>query len=155
MEEVLSAALILVACISGGISCMFIARSRSVTNKHSRQRIKEMESDIRYLTDNQKTEAKEYRKEIMRLKVVNTKQQDGLTTITDKDMQNSGLGEVIMQLIPGKYRKAASFLVPQVEQAIKNDPSLLDKVYEKIKSANTTSNKQTQPGTEAEGIQTL
>ena len=138
MEEILSSALILVACISGGVSCMFIARSRSVTNKHSRQRIKEMESDIRYLTENQKIEAKDYRKEIMRLKVVNTKQQDGLTTITDKDMQNSGLGEVLMQLIPGKYRKAASFLIPQVEEAVKKDPALIEKVYDKIKSANST-----------------
>jgi len=155
MEEVLSAALILVACISGGISCMFIARSRSTTNKHSRQRIKEMESDIRYMTENQKTEAKEYRKEIMRLKVVNTKQQDGLTTITDKDMKNSGLGEVIMQLIPGKYRKAASFLVPQVEQAIKNDPSLLDKVYDKIKSANNTNSQPTESGSQAQTVQSL
>ena len=155
MEEVLSAALILVACISGGVSCMFIARSRSVTNKHSRQRIKEMESDIRYLTENQKNEAKDYRKEIMRLKVINTKQQDGLTTITDKDMKNSGLGEVIMQLVPAKYRKAASFLIPQVEEAVKKDPALIEKVYEKIKSANSSSNQQAQPGTQAEGIQTL
>jgi hypothetical protein len=114
-----------------------------------------MESDIRYMTENQKTEAKEYRKEIMRLKVVNTKQQDGLTTITDKDMKNSGLGEVIMQLIPGKYRKAASFLVPQVEQAIKNDPSLLDKVYDKIKSANNTNSQQTESGSQAQTVQTL
>ena len=155
MEEVLSAALILVACISGGISCMFIARSRSVTNKHSRQRIKEMESDIRYLTENQKQEAKDYRKEIMRLKVVNTKQQDGLTTITDKDMKNSGLGEVIMQMIPSKYRKAASFLVPQVERAIKDDPTILDRVYEKIKSANSTNSQQTESGSQTQGIQTL
>ena len=155
MEEVLSAALILVACISGGVSCMFIARSRSVTNKHSRQRIKEMESDIRYLTENQKNEAKDYRKEIMRLKVINTKQQDGLTTITDKDMKNSGLGEVIMQLVPAKYRKAASFLIPQVEEAVKKDPALIEKVYEKIKSANSSSNQQAQPGTQTEGIQTL
>jgi len=60
-----------------------------------------------------------------------------------------------MQLIPGKYRKAASFLVPQVEKAIKDDPTILDKVYEKIKFANTSSNKQTEPGSETEGIQTL
>jgi len=155
MEEVLSAALILVACISGGVSCMFIARSRSVTNKHSRQRIKEMESDIRYLTENQKNEAKDYRKEIMRLKVINTKQQDGLTTITDKDMKNSGLGEVIMQLVPKKYRKAASFLIPQVEEAVKKDPALIEKVYEKIKSANSTNSQQTEPGSQTQGIQTL
>ena len=29
-------------------------------------------------------------------------------TVTDNDMKNSGLGEVIMQLLPAKYRKAAS-----------------------------------------------
>ena len=113
-----------------------------------------MESDIRYLTENQKNEAKDYRKEIMRLKNVVSKAKEG-PTVTDTDMKNSGLGEVIMQLIPGKYRKAASFLVPQVEKAIKDDPTILDKVYEKIKSANTASNKQAQPDTSTEGIQTL
>jgi hypothetical protein len=155
MEEVLSAALILVACISGGVSCMFIARSRSNTNKYSRLRIKDMENDIKYMTENHQKDAAAYRKEIMRLKVMNTKQQEGLTTITDKDMKNQGLGEVIMQLLPAKYRKAASFLIPQVEEAVKKDPTLIEKVYEKIKSANTTSNQQAQPGTQAEGIQTL
>ena len=152
--EILSAALVLVASLCGGLSCVFIARSRSSINKHSRQRIKDFESDIKYLADSKKEEAYEYRKEIMRLKNVVSKAKEG-PTVTDTDMKNSGLGEVIMQLIPGKYRKAASFLVPQVEQAIKNDPTILDKVYDKIKSANTASNKQTQPGTEAEGIQTL
>jgi len=70
-------------------------------------------------------------------------------------MKNSGLGEVIMQLVPGKYRKAASFLIPQVEEAVKKDPALIEKVYEKIKSANTTSSKQTQPGSETEAVQSL
>ena len=154
MEEVLSAALILVACISGGVSCMFIARSRSTTNKHSRQRIKDFENDIRYLAESKKEEAKDYRQEILRLKGTLNKMKQGVT-VTDNDMKNSGLGEVLMQLIPGKYRKAASFLIPQVEEAVKKDPALIEKVYEKIKSANTTSNKQTEPGTETEGIQTL
>jgi len=152
--EILSAALVLVASLCGGLCAVFIARSRSSINKHSRQRIKDFENDIKYLADSKKEEAYEYRKEIMRLKNVVSKAKEG-PTVTDTDMKNSGLGEVIMQLIPGKYRKAASFLVPQVEQAIKNDPTILDKVYDKIKSANTTSNKQTQPGTETEGIQTL
>jgi len=114
-----------------------------------------MENDIKYMTENHQKDAAAYRKEIMRLKVMNTKQQEGLTTITDKDMKNQGLGEVIMQLLPAKYRKAASFLIPQVEEAVKKDPTLIEKVYEKIKSANTTSNQQAQPGTQAEGIQTL
>jgi len=154
MEEILSSALILVACISGGVSCMFIARSRSTTNKHSRQRIKDFENDIRYLAESKKEEAKDYRQEILRLKGTLNKMKQGVT-VTDNDMKNSGLGEVLMQLIPGKYRKAASFLIPQVEEAVKKDPALIEKVYEKIKSANTTSNKQTEPGTETEGIQTL
>ncbi len=54
MEEILSSALILVACISGGVSCMFIARSRSTVNKHSRQRIKDFENDIKYLAESKK-----------------------------------------------------------------------------------------------------
>ena len=154
MEELLSSALILVACISAGVSCMFIARNRGTINKHSRQRIKDFEADIKYLADSKKEEAQDYRKEIMRLRVINTKQQDGLTTITDKDMKNSGLGEIIMQLIPKKYRKAASFLVPQVEEAVKKDPAIIERVYEKIKTANT-SNKETQPGTPTETTNTL
>ena len=154
MEEILSSALILVACISGGVSCMFIARSRSTTNKHSRQRIKDFENDIRYLAESKKEEAKDYRQEILRLKGTLNKMKQGVT-VTDNDMKNSGLGEVLMQLIPGKYRKAASFLIPQVEEAVKKDPALIEKVYEKIKSANTTSNQQAEPGPETEGIQTL
>ena len=154
MEEILSSALILVACISGGVSCMFIARSRSSINKHSRQRIKDFENDIRYLAESKKEEAKDYRQEILRLKGTINKQKQGVT-VTDTDMKNSGLGEVIMQLVPTKYRKAASFLIPQVEEAVKKDPALIEKVYEKIKSANTTSNKQTEAGSEAEAVQSL
>ena len=152
--EVLSAALVLVASICGGLCAVFIARSKSTVNKHSRQRIKDFENDIKYLAESKKEEAYEYRKEIMRLKNVVSKAKEG-TTVTDTDMKNSGLGDVIMQMIPNKYRKAASFLVPQVEKAIKDDPTILDKVYDKIKSANTTNNKQTELGSPTEAVQTL
>jgi len=151
MEELLSSALILVACISAGVSACFIARGRSSINKHSRQRIKDFESDIKYLADSKKEEAYEYRKEIMRLKNVVSKAKDG-PTVTDTDMKNSGLGEVLMQLIPGKYRKAASFLIPQVEEAVKKDPAIIERVYEKIKSAN---NKPSEPGSEVKATATL
>jgi len=146
MEELLSSALILVACISAGVSACFVARGRSSINKHSRQRIKDFESDIKYLADSKKEEAADYRKEIMRLKNVVSKAKDG-PTVTDTDMKNSGLGEVLMQLIPGKYRKAASFLIPQVEEAVKKDPAIIERVYEKIKSAN---NKPTEPAGQVE-----
>ena len=154
MEEVLSAALILVACISGGVSCMYIARSRSTTNKHSRQRIKDFEADIKSIAESKRVSNDTDRLEIRRLQQALNRSKRG-ETVTDSDMKNSGLGEVIMQLVPGKYRKAASFLIPQIEEAVKKDPTLIEKVYERIKSANTTSNQQAQPGTEAQGIQTL
>ena len=153
MEELLSSGIILVASICAGLSCVFIARGRSNINKHSRQRIKDFESDIKYLADSKKEEAYEYRKEIMRLKNVVSKAKEG-PTVTETDMKNSGLGEVIMQLIPSKYRKAASFLVPQVEEAVKKDPAIIERVYEKLKSANTN-NKQAQPGAEVETTNTL
>jgi len=151
--EVLSASLILVASLCGGMCAVFIARSKSTVNKHSRQRIKDFENDIKYLADSKKEEAQDYRKEIMRLKNVATKAKEG-TSISDTDMKNSGLGEVIMQLIPNKYRKAASFLVPQVEEAVKRDPAIVERIYEKIKSANS-SNKQAQPATEDQTTATL
>jgi hypothetical protein len=152
--EVLSAALVLVASLCGGLSCVFIARSRSSINKHSRQRIKDFENDIKYLAESKKEEAKDYRQEILRLKGTLNKMKQGVT-VTDTDMKNSGLGEVIMQLVPNKYRKAASFLIPQVEEAVKKDPALIEKVYEKIKSANSTNSNQTQSGTQTEAVQSL
>jgi len=153
MEELLSSALILVACISAGISACFIARGRSSINKHSRQRIKDFENDIKYLADSKKEEAADYRREILRLKSSINRIKDG-PAVTDTDMKNNGLGDVIMQLIPAKYRKAASFLVPQVEEAVKKDPAIVERIYEKIKTANT-SNKQAQSGSEDQGTNTL
>jgi predicted ATPase len=133
--EILSSALILMACASVGISGIYITRNRSGINKHSRQHIKDIQQDMKYLSDMKKEEALEYRKQIQSLKGTVNKMKQG-TTITDNDMKNSSLGEVILQIIPNKYRKAASFLVPQIEEAVKKDPTLIEKVYERIKSTN-------------------
>ena len=154
MEEVLSAALILVACISGGVSCMFIARSRSTVNKHSRQRIKDFENDIKYLAESKKEEAKDYRQEILRLKGTLNKMKQGVT-VTDTDMKNSGLDEIIMQMVPKRYRSIASLIVPQIKEAVKKDPTIIDKAYEKIKSANNTNSQQTESGSETKTVQSL
>ena len=151
--EVLSAALVLVASVCGGMCAVFIARSKSTVNKHSRQRIKDFENDIQYLAESKKQEAKEYRQEILRLKSSVNRIKDG-ATVTDTDMKNSGLGEVIMQLIPKKYKSLGNILVPQVEEAVKKDPAIVERIYEKIKSANT-SNKQAQTGAEAQASTSL
>ena len=152
--EILSAGLIMVACISAGISCIYISRSRSVINKHSRQRIKDFQNDIDYLAQSKKDSDKQHREDIRSLQQALNRSKRG-ETVTDSDMKDSGLGEVIMQLIPKKYQKAASFLVPQVEEAVKKDPAIVERIYEKIKSANTANSKQTQPGTETEAVSTL
>ena len=149
--ELLASALILISCISVGVCGIFITRNRSGINKHSRQHIKDIQQDMKYLADTKKEDAIEYRKQIQSLKGSVNKMKQG-TTITDNDMKNSSLGEVILQIIPNKYRKAASFLVPQIEEAVKKDPALIEKVYEKIKSTN---NQQTQPQPQTEGTDTL
>ena len=152
--EVLSAALVLVASLCGGLSCVFIARSRSSINKHSRQRIKDFENDIKYLAESKKEEAKDYRQEILRLKGTLNKMKQGVT-VSDTDMKNSGLDEVIMQMVPKRYRSLASLIVPQIKEAVKKDPTLIDKAYEKIKSANSTNSQQTESGSQAEAVQSL
>jgi hypothetical protein len=140
-----------VASLCGGLCAVFIARSKSTVNKHSRQRIKDFENDIQYLAESKKEEAKDYRQEILRLKSSINRIKEG-PAVTETDMKNSGLGEVIMQLIPKKYQKAASFLVPQVEEAVKKDPAIVERIYEKIKSANS---KQAPVQPEAQATSTL
>ena len=152
--EILSAALVLVASLCGGLSCVFIARGRSSINKHSRQRIKDFENDIKYLAESKKEEAYEYRKEILRLKASNNRLKDG-PAVTDTDMKNSGLDEVIMQMVPKRYRSIASLIVPQIKEAVKKDPTIIDKAYEKIKSANNTNSQQTESGSETKTVQSL
>ena len=152
--EVFSAALILVASVCGGLCAVFIARSKSAITKHSRLRIKDLSEDYNNMIQSNKEATKIYKDKIRELNAAVSRYSRG-ETVTDSDMKSDGLGEVIMQLVPRKYRKAASFLIPQIEEAVKKDPALIEKVYEKIKSANTTSNKQTEPGTQTEGIQTL
>ena len=149
--ELLSSALILIACVSVGICGIFITRNRSGINKHSRQHIKDIQQDMKYLADIKKEEGLEYRKQIQSLKGSLNKMKQG-TTITDTDMKNSGLSDVIMQLIPTKYKGIGKALIPQIEEAVKKDPTLIEKVYEKIKPAN---NQSPQSGAQDQTIQTL
>ena len=152
MEELLSSALILVASVSAGISCMFIARGRSSINKHSRQRIKDFEADIKYLGDTKKEEAYEYRKEIMRLKNVVSKAKDG-PTLTERDIESSaGIGEVFIKKFGfGKYLKyLPKGTLENIEKGImENKDEIIKGIQERA------NNKQTQPGSQAQAANTL
>lgn len=150
--EVLPAALILVACISAGVSCMFVARSRSSINKHSRQRIKDFEADIKYLADSKKEEAQDYRKEILRLKSSINRIKDG-PALTEQDIEsNSGIGEVLIKKFGfGKYLKyLPKGTLENIEKGImENKDEIIKGIQER------SNNKQTQPGAQDETTNTL
>jgi len=150
--EPLSAALILVASLSAGLSCVFIARGKSSINKHSRQRIKDFESDIRYLSDTNRNDAKEHREDINRLKAVITRLKDG-TEITKAEINNSsGIGPLLMKLIPNKYQKIAEPFIPKAEQYLVEHPELLGNIKDEILKANS---KQTKVQPQAQESATL
>ena len=150
--EVLSAALILVACVSAGVSCMFIARNRGAINKHSRQRIKDYEADIKYLGEIKKSDAADYRQEILRLKGSINKMKQG-PALTEQEIESgSGIGEVLIKKFGfGKYLK---YLPKGTLENI--EKGIMENKDEIIKGIQQRSNsKQTQPGTETEAVSTL
>ena len=149
--EIFTASLVLVASLCGGLCAVYIARSKSAITKHSRTRIKDLSEDYNNMMESNKEANKIYKDKIRELNAAVSRYSRG-ETVSDTDMKHSGLGEVITQLIPNKYRKAASFLIPQIEEAVKKDPALIERVYEKIKSAN---NKPSEPGSKAEATATL
>jgi len=145
--EILSAALILVAAISIGFSCVFIARNRGSINKHSRQRIKDYENDIKYLGDINRNDAKDYRDEILRLKGVANRLKQG-TEITKNDVNNSsGIGPLLLKLIPNKYQRIIEPFIPQAEKYLIEHPEMLGNIKDEILKANS---KQTTVQPEAE-----
>jgi len=147
----LTAGLILVACISAGVSACFIARGRSSINKHSRQRIKDFESDIKYLAESKKEEAKDYRMEILRLKGTINKMKQG-PDFTEKELiDGSGIGDLLLTKFGlGKYRKFLQPYLPQIEKAIVENK---DEIINTIKSK--SNNQAPQPGTQNQDLTTL
>ena len=138
--EVLSSALVLIACASIGGSAIFITRNRTGMSKHSRQHIKDVQSDLNYLRDQKNQDIKDLRHENLRLKGMVNKAKQG-TTITDNDISNSGnLSEMLMiKLIPRKYHEMVRPLLPKAEAYLQEHQ---EEIIEKIKS----SNKQAQSG---------
>ena len=149
MEEILSSTLILVACISAGVSACFIARGRTSINKHCRQRIKDYEADIKSISEIRKSDAVDFRQEILRLKGTINKMKQG-PDFTEKELQSgSGIGDLLLSKFGlGKYRKFLQPYLPQIEKAIIENK---DEIINTIKS----NNKKTEPGAETQTAQSL
>jgi len=131
---------------------VFIARSKSTVNKHSRQRIKDFENDIQYLAESKKEEAKDYRQEILRLKSSINRIKEG-TEITKSDINNSsGISDIVMKLVPNKYRDIAKSLMPKVEAHLIEHPEVLGNIKDEILKANS---KQAQVQPQAQESATL
>jgi len=137
--ELLSSALILIACISVGCCGIFITRNRTGINKHSRSYIKDMQQDLKYLAEAKKQEALEYRKEILRLKGSNNRLKAG-PTITETDIGSGDIASVLIQKLGlGQYSK---FLEPY---KAKINEAILEKKDDIIETIQTN-NKKAEPG---------
>ena len=138
--ELLTASIILISCLSIGISGIFITRNRTGINKHSRAYIKDIQQDLKYLAESKKQEALEYRKEILRLKGSNNRLKAG-PNITESDMESGDIASVLLQKLGlGKYKKFLDPYLPKINQAIAEKK---DDIIETIQA----NNKKAEPGT--------
>jgi hypothetical protein len=147
--EVLSSALILISCISVGVCGIFITRNRSGINKHSRQHIKDIQQDMKYLADTKKEDAIEYRKQILSLKGTINKMKV-TPDFTVKELESgSGIADIIISKFGlGKYKKFLQPYLPQIEKAIIENK---DEIINTIKS----NNQQTKPTTQPQDTEAL
>ena len=138
--ELLTASIILVACVSIGCCSVFITRNRTGINKHSRSYIKDMQQDLKYLAEAKKQEALEYIKEILRLKGSNNRLKAG-PNITESDMESGDIASVLLQKLGlGKYSKFLEPYKAKINEAILEKK---DDIIETIQS----NNKKAEPGT--------
>jgi TolA-binding protein len=149
--DLLSSALVLVACISIGASAIFITRHSFGTNKHTKAHVKDMQNDLHYVRETKNQEIKELRAEQLRLKGTINKMKQG-TTITESDLDmKGGLAENLMvKMIPRKYHEMVRPLLPKAEAYFQEHQ---EEIIEKIKNVNS---KQAQSKTnQAQDITTL
>ena len=114
--DLLSSALILVACVSVGLCGIIISGRRVGASKHTRAYVKDIQQDMSYIKDQKNEEIKELRRDNLRLKGVINKNKQG-TTITETDLNSSaGLADILMnKLIPRKYHEVVRPLLPKAE----------------------------------------
>ena len=149
--DILSSALVLIACAGISGSAILITRNRTGISKHSRQHIKDVQADLNYLRDQKNQDIKDLRQENLRLKGQINKAKQG-ATITDTDITNSAnLSETLMsKFIPKKYHEVVRPLLPKAEAYLSEHQ---EEIIEQIKSIN---NKKTPSGvTQNQDLTTL
>ena len=132
--ELLTSALILVACISVGLCGIIISGRRVGASKHTRAYVKDIQQDLNYVKEQKNAEIKELRHESLRLKGIINKSKQG-TTITESDLDmKGGLAEGLMsKLIPRKYHDMVRPMLPKAEAYLMEHQ---DEIIGKIKSIN-------------------
>jgi len=140
--DIISSALVLIACAGISGSAILITRNRTGISKHSRQHIKDVQADLNYLREQKNNDIKDLRQENLRLKGQINKAKQG-TTVTDTDLKNSAnLSETLMsKFIPRKYHEVVRPLLPKAEAYLSEHQ---EEIIEQIKSIN---NKKTEAGT--------
>ena len=133
--ELLTSALILVACISVGLCGIIISGRRVGASKHTRAYVKDIQQDLNYVKEQKNQEIKELRQETLRLKGVINKNKQGVT-VTDGDLKNSsGIVDMLVQkLIPNKYQELVKPYIPKAEAYVAENK---DSIIEQIKNINT------------------
>ena len=132
--DLLSSALILVACISVGLCGIIISGRRVGASKHTRAYVKDIQQDLSFVKDSKNQEIKELRHETLRLKGIINKSKQG-TTITESDLDmKGGLAEGLMsKLIPRKYHDMVRPMLPKAEAYLMEHQ---EEIIGKIKSIN-------------------
>ena len=133
--EILTSAIILLACVSVSVSGIIITRNKFGVSKHSRAYVKDIQQDMSYIKDQKNEEIKELRKDNLRLKGVINKNKQG-ATISDSDLNSSaGLADILMnKLIPRKYHEVVRPLLPKAEAYLSEHQ---EEIIEQIKGINT------------------
>jgi len=132
--ELLTSALILVACVSVGLCGIIISGRRVGASKHTRAYVKDIQQDLSYVKEQKNAEIKELRHESLRLKGIINKSKQG-TTITESDLDmKGGLAEGLMsKLIPRKYHDMVRPMLPKAEAYLMEHQ---EEIIGKIKSIN-------------------
>jgi len=132
--DLLTSAVILVACVSVGLCGIIISGRRVGASKHTRAYVKDIQQDLNYVKEQKNQEIKELRHESLRLKGIINKNKQG-TTITESDLDmKGGLAEGLMtKLIPRKYHDMVRPMLPKAEAYLLENQ---DEIIGKIKSIN-------------------